>query len=157
MPGHRITLTGEKQTLLITLYAKALDSRLDDSILHDRFAEAAVRQIDFDFSRVALGKGNERALAMRSHYFDQACREFLDHHPEGQVLNLGCGLDSRIYRVDRRPSCPGSTSTIRKSWTCAIGSTRRAPALSGAAPLGGRRRLAARGAARAARPGPGRG
>ncbi|EMK8937216.1 TPA: class I SAM-dependent methyltransferase, partial [Pseudomonas aeruginosa] len=28
MPGHRITLTGEKQTLLITLYAKALDSRL---------------------------------------------------------------------------------------------------------------------------------
>ncbi|HGM4110417.1 TPA: hypothetical protein ACKPEK_006466, partial [Pseudomonas aeruginosa] len=23
MPGHRITLTGEKQTLLITLYAKA--------------------------------------------------------------------------------------------------------------------------------------
>ncbi|HGE2095032.1 TPA: hypothetical protein ACP3ZO_006515, partial [Pseudomonas aeruginosa] len=26
MPGHRITLTGEKQTLLITLYAKALDS-----------------------------------------------------------------------------------------------------------------------------------
>ncbi|HGM4291783.1 TPA: hypothetical protein ACKPF8_006544, partial [Pseudomonas aeruginosa] len=25
MPGHRITLTGEKQTLLITLYAKALD------------------------------------------------------------------------------------------------------------------------------------
>lgn len=106
MPGHRITLTGEKQTLLITLYAKALDSRLDDSILHDRFAEAAVRQIDFDFSRVALGKGNERALAMRSHYFDQACREFLDHHPEGQVLNLGCGLDSRIYRVDPPAELP---------------------------------------------------
>ena len=86
MPGHRITLTGEKQTLLITLYAKALDSRLDDSILHDRFAEEAVRQIDFDFSRVALGKGNERALAMRSHYFDQACRDFLgriSQYPHG--------------------------------------------------------------------------
>ncbi|HEJ6182035.1 TPA: class I SAM-dependent methyltransferase, partial [Pseudomonas aeruginosa] len=106
MPGHRITLTGEKQTLLITLYAKALDSRLDDSILHDRFAEEAVRQIDFDFSRVALGKGNERALAMRSHYFDQACREFLGRHPEGQVLNLGCGLDSRIYRVDPPAELP---------------------------------------------------
>lgn len=72
MPGHRITLTGEKQTLLITLYAKALDSRLDDSILHDRFAEEAVRQIDFDFSRVALGKGNERALAMRRIHTDYA-------------------------------------------------------------------------------------
>lgn len=106
MPGHRITLTGEKQTLLITLYAKALDSRLDDSILHDRFAEEAVRQIDFDFSRVALGKGNERALAMRSHYFDQACRDFLGRHPEGQVLNLGCGLDSRIYRVDPPAELP---------------------------------------------------
>ncbi len=107
MPGHRITLTGEKQTLLITLYAKALDSRLDDSILHDRFAEEAVRQIDFDFSRVALGKGNERALAMRSHYFDQACREFLGRHPEGQVLNLGCGLTAVSTGSTRRPSCPG--------------------------------------------------
>ena len=43
---------------------------------------------------------------MRSHYFDQACRDFLGRHPEGQVLNLGCGLDSRIYRVDPPAELP---------------------------------------------------
>lgn len=128
MPGHRITLTGEKQTLLITLYAKALDSRLDDSILHDRFAEEAVRQIDFDFSRVALGKGNERALAMRSHYFDQACREFLGRHPEGQVLNLGCGLDSRIYRVDPPAELPWFDLDYPEVMDLRERLTRRAPA-----------------------------
>lgn len=127
MPGHRITLTGEKQTLLITLYAKALDSRLDDSILHDRFAEAAVRQIDFDFSRVALGKGNERALAMRSHYFDQACREFLGRHPEGRCSTSVAAWTAVSTGSIRRPSCPGSTLTTRRSWTCASDSTRRAP------------------------------
>lgn len=89
MPGHRITLTGEKQTLLITLYAKALDSRLDDSILHDRFAEEAVRQIDFDFSRVALGKGNERALAMRSHYFAGFLAAHQEARAEGAHVAIG--------------------------------------------------------------------
>ena len=82
---------------------------------------------------------------MRSHYFDQACRDFLGRHPEGQVLNLGCGLDSRIYRVDPPAELPWfdldypEVMDLRERLYLP-----RAGALSGAAPLGGRRRLAAR-------------
>lgn len=80
---------------------------------------------------------------MRSHYFDQACREFLGRHPEGQVLNLGCGLDSRIYRVDPPAELPWFDLDYPEVMDLR---ERLYPprAISGAAPLGGRRRLAAR-------------
>ncbi len=68
-----------------------------------------MRQIDFDFSRVALGKGNERALAMRSHYFDQACRDFLGRHPEGRCSTSVAAWTAVSTGSIRRPSCPGST------------------------------------------------
>ncbi len=34
-PFHKISLTEEKETLLITLYAKAFDNRSKHPILHD--------------------------------------------------------------------------------------------------------------------------
>jgi len=49
---HKVQLTEEKATLLITLYAKALDSRLEKSILRDEKANAIVGAIDFDFGKL---------------------------------------------------------------------------------------------------------
>jgi len=50
MAGEKVNLTGARETLLMTLYGKALESRLPDSLLRDRFADEAVRKIDYDFS-----------------------------------------------------------------------------------------------------------
>ena len=41
----KITLTEEKETLLITLYAKAMDYRSNRSILHDRKADDLIKMI----------------------------------------------------------------------------------------------------------------
>jgi O-methyltransferase involved in polyketide biosynthesis len=38
MAGQKIDLTGARETLLMTLYGKALESRLPNSLLQDRFA-----------------------------------------------------------------------------------------------------------------------
>jgi len=43
MAGEKVHLTKEKETLLITLYGKALESRLPQSLLKDHFADEAVR------------------------------------------------------------------------------------------------------------------
>ncbi|MDO8873008.1 MAG: class I SAM-dependent methyltransferase [Methanoregula sp.] len=37
---------------------------------------------------------------MRAKQLDQWTREFLTANPDSTVLNLGCGLDSRILRID---------------------------------------------------------
>jgi tetratricopeptide (TPR) repeat protein len=44
MDGERVRPTSEKETCLNTLYGKALDSRVEDTILSDTFTDEAVRR-----------------------------------------------------------------------------------------------------------------
>lgn len=101
MPNVR--LTGERATLLATLYGRALDAASPRSILHDTMAAEAVRSIEFDFSTTGMRPGDDAAVALRASYFDRWTRAFLDGHPAATVLHLGCGLDTRVYRVDPGP------------------------------------------------------
>ena len=96
---QRIQRTGAQETLIIPLYAPALDYRSRHSILHDRKADELVRSMDIDFERLRT-PGNTRVLAARARQFDEWVREFIAVNPSGVVLNLGCGLDPRISRID---------------------------------------------------------
>ena len=49
MDRIRVDLEGPPQTMLATLYAKALDADASPSILGDRYAKAAVARIDYDW------------------------------------------------------------------------------------------------------------
>lgn len=97
---ERITLRGAPETLLITLYAKARESELPDSLLRDRFSRQAVEQIDYDFARLHIGRAEQIGIALRAKLFDDWVRDFLARHPACVVLQLGCGLDSRVWRID---------------------------------------------------------
>ena len=96
---HKIHLTGEKETLLIPLYAKALDSRSKNSILHDRKADEIVRSIDYDFGKFQESFGHGNIMVVRARQLDEWVKEFLKLNPEANVLNLGCGLDTRVSRL----------------------------------------------------------
>lgn len=94
-----LPLSGVQVTLAIPLYAKALDFRSRRSILHDRTADAIVRSLDFDFERVR-SRGTGRLIVIRSRLIDDWVRAELARNPGTIVVNLGCGLDARITRVD---------------------------------------------------------
>ena len=98
-----IDLTGPPQTMLATLYAKALDADAPHSVLHDHWAKIAVDRIDYDWSRTTITKHNAPGIALRSAHFDNWTRQFLAAHPRANVVHLGCGLDSRAFRVDPGP------------------------------------------------------
>lgn len=100
MQTETVALTREKETLLITLWAKAGESLLPDSLLKDRFAAEAAARIDYDFARLKVNRDLMVGLAMRAHALDGWTRDFLGRHPEALVLHLGCGLDSRVFRID---------------------------------------------------------
>src|SRR5215467_1014244 len=89
--------------MLGTLYLRALDSRSGDPILGDRLAEEAVGLVDYDFARLRVGHDYASAIAARARPLDEWTRTFLAGHPEATVLHLGCGLDSRVFRVDPPP------------------------------------------------------
>ncbi|HTX97253.1 MAG TPA: class I SAM-dependent methyltransferase [Mycobacterium sp.] len=100
----KVNLTGTEQTALVTLYGKALESRRPNSILADREADRAVRLIDYDFSKLRMRRRDQQSCARRSKAYDRRVLLFLDNHPDCVVLHLGCGLDTRAYRVDPPPT-----------------------------------------------------
>jgi len=103
MAKEKVRLSKEKETYLATLYGKALDASVEDPILGDRFAAEAVARIDYDFKALKLPSGGEISLPLRALHFDQWTRAFLADHPASTVLHLGCGLDTRVYRIDPGP------------------------------------------------------
>jgi O-methyltransferase involved in polyketide biosynthesis len=98
-----VDLSGAPQTMLATFYAKALDADLPDPILGDRFAKDIVDRIDYDWKRTAITAANSPSVTTRSAHFDGWARQFLAAHPKAVVLHLGCGLDSRVFRIDPGP------------------------------------------------------
>lgn len=90
-------MTNESKTLFIPLYGKAMMSR--EGFLPDPTAEEIVAAVDFDFGKVDQSRKLAIYMAMRAELFDGYARDFAARHPDGLILQLGVGLDSRVRRV----------------------------------------------------------
>jgi O-methyltransferase involved in polyketide biosynthesis len=99
----RVNLSGAPQTMLATLYAKALDADLDPPVLGDRWAKEIVERIDYDWAQTAVTVETAPSMTTRSAHIDQWASEFLAANSEAVVLHLGCGLDSRFFRLNPGP------------------------------------------------------
>ena len=95
-----INLEGVSQTLLIPLYLRAKESQREDALIKDDTAVTIVGSIDHDFPRIKLQGHDVLGLILRVREFDRFVRVFLASHPDGVVIHLGCGLDTRFERVD---------------------------------------------------------
>jgi len=103
MQTEKVHFTKEKETMLVTLYGRALETQSQDPILRDPAAVEAVQRIDYDFESLNVKWNDVLAIAARAKMFDLWVEEFLAGHPKASVLHLGCGLDSRVYRIDPAP------------------------------------------------------
>ena len=92
----KVTLTPEQKTLLITLYAKAQPG---NPLFFDQTARDTLNQVDYDFARLRVPYMTILLICQRAKKLDTVTRDFLGEHPDGVVLQLGCGLDSRFWRV----------------------------------------------------------
>lgn len=97
---ERIRLTGSQETLLATLYAKMLDNRSPVPVLGDSSAERLMDKLDYDFSRMRFISRDRRTVPFRAKKLDEWTMRFVNAHPDAVVLHLGCGLDSRGFRLE---------------------------------------------------------
>jgi O-methyltransferase involved in polyketide biosynthesis len=100
MQSEKVRFTKEKETMLITLHSRALHSCSENPVLRDPWAEQAVDHVDYDFDSIKLSKIEPLSIAIRAKQFDTWVVEWIADNPESTVLHLGCGLDSRVFRVD---------------------------------------------------------
>jgi O-methyltransferase involved in polyketide biosynthesis len=110
---HNITDISE--TLLIPLYARAIESQTKNPILIDTKAIEIIKKLNKIFEtsdsslhktllkgkkRGKLGKKLNVTLTLRTRKFDRYCTSFLKNNPEGIIVELGCGLSTRFSRID---------------------------------------------------------
>ena len=101
MPTHSIrNLNAVSQTLLIPLYFRAMESQRSDALVRDPKAVELADQLHCDFSGVQRMKKEQANFLLRMREFDRLARAFLAKHPDGVIVDLGCGLDTRFERVD---------------------------------------------------------
>jgi O-methyltransferase involved in polyketide biosynthesis len=109
MSTEKVHFTKEKETMLLTLWGRAAQSQWHDPILRDPWAEDAVRHIDYDFAKMEkmggpfapfVARWGSTIIATRAATFDMLTRGYLADHSDTTVLHLGCGMDSRVFRVN---------------------------------------------------------
>jgi O-methyltransferase involved in polyketide biosynthesis len=89
--------------MLTTLYCKALDADWDRPILGDGFAKEVVGRIDFDWDELRIADRWTPLVTVRTAQYDIWASQFLAVHPKSTVVHLGCGLDSRVFRLNPGP------------------------------------------------------
>ena len=86
-------------TLFIPLCPKAMETNRKEPIIIDKKAVEIIEQIDMDY-KAYVQKRTYHSAIVRTYVIDKGVNAFLTSNPEGTIINLGCGLDTRITRVD---------------------------------------------------------
>lgn len=87
------------RTLYIPLYGKAAVSR-KGIILKDPKAEMIWEKEGFELKGKAKSKWLTYYMGMRSAVFDNWVEKKLQQYPKAMVLHIGCGMDSRVERLN---------------------------------------------------------
>ena len=98
-----VDLSGAAQTMLTTLYLKALDADFDHPVLGDRYAKDAIGRLEYDWREIGITGRWAPLVTVRTAQYDIWASQFLAFHQHSTVVHLGCGLDSRVFRLDPGP------------------------------------------------------
>jgi len=100
-------LKGVSQTLLIPLHYRVEESKSESSSFKDEIAERFHDAIAYDWdefntdsSQGLMAAGIKAVFHKRFAILDEQVKNFLDKAPDGLVVNLGAGLDTRFHRLD---------------------------------------------------------
>lgn len=97
-------LSPMQKTLLITLQGRAIDARSKRPLLGDDLAAQTLDRLDEDARGLKVPVGVRESVAVRSAMLDRAVAAFIRTHPDAVVVELGCGLETRMFRLDPPPT-----------------------------------------------------
>ncbi len=90
-----------EETLLLPLWGRAYETRQNRARLVDKKAVEIIDRIDYDFTTIEkTQRASQHGWVARCLHMDKMAREFIQRHPEGSLVNIGCGLDTTFSRID---------------------------------------------------------
>lgn len=99
MTKVKVDLGPVQETLLIPLLGRAEQTRRRRGLVRDPRAVEIVESLDYDFAKWR-GIRSLVGAAIRTRMFDDEVRDFLAEHPDGTVIEIGAGLNTRYERLD---------------------------------------------------------
>lgn len=97
---EKIQMNGVPKTMLQTLFARASYSKKCNAKFHDKTAEEIVSRMDYDFSLAGKDAMMSKGVIARTILLDRMVGNFIKHNPNGTIVNIACGLDTRVYRLN---------------------------------------------------------
>ena len=97
---EKVNVTGVPETMVQTLYARAKETKKQNAKIRDEIAVELVKKLDYDFSKAEKDAAMSSGVIARTILLDQMVGAFLEEHPDATVVNIACGLDTRVYRLD---------------------------------------------------------
>ncbi len=94
-------LTGVPETLLIPLWARAVETGRKSPVIRDLDAVKMIRRMDYDFTKFDTAWLSQLGVCVRTMILDRETQAFIDKNPGAVVINLGAGLDTRSRRLRR--------------------------------------------------------
>jgi methyltransferase (TIGR00027 family) len=100
-------LSNVSETALITLKARAAEARKRNPLIRDEMGIELLEKIGALLPPETRKRILERKMpgslschiALRARKYDSYVRRFLQDNPDGLVVNLGCGFDTRFFRL----------------------------------------------------------
>lgn len=96
---EKIQMQGVPETMLQTLYARAAYSKKSNAKFRDDKAVEIVSQMDYDFSLAGKDAMMSKGVIARTILLDRMVGDFIRKNPKGTVVNIACGMDTRVYRL----------------------------------------------------------
>ena len=96
----KIEMTGVPETMIQTLYARAMESEREGHLIYDKKAMEIVKEMDYDFTKAKEDTMMRNGVVARTIVLDELVQNYVTAHPNAVVINIACGLDTRFYRVD---------------------------------------------------------
>lgn len=89
------------ETMLITLWAKAVEYTHPKPLIVDEIAYNIYKGIDYDFRKFKNAKLSQVGCCVRTKLIDGEVKRFFDKHSDAVAIQLGAGLDARYQRLGK--------------------------------------------------------
>ena len=96
---EKIKITGVPETMIQTLYARAKETKKSDAKIRDEIAVEIVEKLDYDFTKADKDSTMANGVIARTIVLDGMVNDYLNTHSDTIVANIGCGMDTRCYRM----------------------------------------------------------
>ena len=107
-----MNLSAVSRTAILTLLAHVVASEKENVDLNDPMAALCLERLLSIASaeekqwitrqKRMIAAPDARAMARRVEVFDRSANLFISHNPQCTVINLGCGFDTRFWRIENK-------------------------------------------------------